>query len=69
MTYIMKRNEQNLISFILQILDILSFIMSATVDGRLVYRVGSVLNADDLDRYSSHRALAVFFLVDPKAGE
>ena len=42
--------------------------MSSTVDGRLVYRVGSVLNVDDLNRYSAHRALAVFFLVDPKAG-
>ena len=55
-------------SFFFSIVDILSFIMSATVDGRLVYRVGSVLNSEDLDRYSSHRALAVFFLVDPKAG-
>ena len=54
-------------SFI-HISDILSFTMSSTVDGRLVYRVGSVLNVDDLNRYSAHRALAVFFLVDPKAG-
>ena len=54
---------------IIVIQDILSFIMSATVDGRLVYRVGSVLNTSDLNRYSSHRALAIFFLVDPKAGK
>ena len=45
----------------------MSFMLSATVDGRMLYRVGSVLSVEDMDRVSGSKALAIFFLCDKSA--
>ena len=44
--------------------DVVSFLLSGTVDGRMLYRVGTVLSSEDMDRVSGNKALAIFFLCD-----
>ena len=45
--------------------EVIIFLISKTVDGRMVYRIGDVLSSDDMSRVSCEMALAVFFLCDP----
>ena len=45
--------------------DVINFLISKTVDGRMVYRVGDVMSSDDMQRLSCEMAMAVFFLCDP----
>ena len=47
--------------------DVVSFLLSGTVDGRMLYRVGTVLSSEDMDRVSGNKALAIFFLCDKSA--
>ena len=45
--------------------DVVAFLLSKTVDGRMVYRIGDPNSSDDMHRVSADKAMAVFYLCDP----